>query len=248
MGHTNQDGVAVGYAGSPPPVVDAVPAGADSSRWDRFYSDDTYLQVWPRESVIRHLARRRRHRRFDRGLDFGCGIGRGCWLLHTNGIAAVGVDVSHVALTRAHRRVDRGDFVASLARFDGRQLPFADAAFDLVIADGVLDHLRAQDAAPLIREFARVLKPGGEVVATLASSRDPLCAELPLLEAGTALLQHGPEAGLVQRFFTAEDAVALLAPVGRAEVSELEEHFGPDPATLQWSRWTVAGYKAGADV
>lgn len=41
----------------------------------------------------------------------------------------------------------------------GEALPFADAAFDVVLCDNVADH--AEDPARIVRELARVLAPGG---------------------------------------------------------------------------------------
>ena len=41
----------------------------------------------------------------------------------------------------------------------GERLPFADASFDLVICDNVVDH--AESPATIINELTRVLKPGG---------------------------------------------------------------------------------------
>lgn len=41
----------------------------------------------------------------------------------------------------------------------GERLPFADASFDVVLCDNVVDH--AEDPARIAREMARVLAPGG---------------------------------------------------------------------------------------
>jgi SAM-dependent methyltransferase len=41
----------------------------------------------------------------------------------------------------------------------GEELPFADASFDLVLCDNVVDH--AESPARIVRELARVLAPGG---------------------------------------------------------------------------------------
>ncbi len=41
----------------------------------------------------------------------------------------------------------------------GEHLPFADASFDVVLCDNVVDH--AEDPAAIVRELARVLAPGG---------------------------------------------------------------------------------------
>lgn len=74
----------------------------------------------------------------------------------------VGVDVADEVVSRARglaasERVDNVEFRVA----DAYALPFADASFDLVHAHQVLQHLaRPIDA---LREFRRVLKPGGLV-------------------------------------------------------------------------------------
>lgn len=71
------------------------------------------------------------------------------------GVDAAGEVVSRAAGLAASERVDNVDFRVG----DAYDLDFADAAFDVVHAHQVLQHLgRPIDA---LREFRRVLKPGG---------------------------------------------------------------------------------------
>jgi 2-polyprenyl-3-methyl-5-hydroxy-6-metoxy-1,4-benzoquinol methylase len=46
------------------------------------------------------------------------------------------------------------------------QLPFADAVFDKVFSLEVLEHIEAAAAPRVLREFHRVLKPGGQLLIT----------------------------------------------------------------------------------
>ena len=52
---------------------------------------------------------------------------------------------------------------------DAERLPYADASFDAVMANHMLYHV--PDRAQAIREFARVLKPNGRLLATTNSAR-----------------------------------------------------------------------------
>jgi SAM-dependent methyltransferase len=47
----------------------------------------------------------------------------------------------------------------------GESLPFADASFDVVLCDNVVDH--AEDPTRIVRELARVLAPGGVLYFTV---------------------------------------------------------------------------------
>jgi SAM-dependent methyltransferase len=54
---------------------------------------------------------------------------------------------------------------ARVEQCDATELPFADGSFDAVIANHMLYHLDDPDAA--LREFARVLRPGGRLAVAL---------------------------------------------------------------------------------
>jgi SAM-dependent methyltransferase len=92
-----------------------------------------------------------------RVLDVGCGDGQITRLAaRLDGVSvAVGIDPTWNQIRVAAQRGGASGFVRAGA--DG--LPFADAAFDAVVACLVFEHIDAVDAA--IGEVARVLAPGG---------------------------------------------------------------------------------------
>jgi SAM-dependent methyltransferase len=95
-----------------------------------------------------------------RVLEVGAGAAQ-CsrWLL-ANGADPVGIDLSAAQL--AHSRVidARTGMAVALVQADAQQLPFADTSFDLACsAYGALPFVA--DAAAVLREVARVLRPGG---------------------------------------------------------------------------------------
>jgi len=96
-------------------------------------------------------------RKISRALDAGCGTGYFCHLLQTKRQwPVVPLDISWTGLRHA-----RNLGVALPVQGDIAQLPFADRAFDLVISQDVLSHLQPGDEQLALREFARVLAPGG---------------------------------------------------------------------------------------
>lgn len=92
------------------------------------------------------------HRRV---LDLGTGEGQVARLLQAAGSEVVGVDPSQAQIRAAAERA--GDEVYALGA--AAALPFADRAFDAVIACLVFEHIEAMDQA--VAEVARVLRPGG---------------------------------------------------------------------------------------
>ncbi len=102
------------------------------------------------------------HQRNDlRVLDAGCGVGGNMRFLQRYG-AVLGIDYAPDALelspTGVAPRLLRGSVLA---------LPFADASFDLVTAFDVLYHRGVPDDAAALREFRRVLGPGGRLLLRL---------------------------------------------------------------------------------
>ncbi|MEO5961236.1 MAG: methyltransferase domain-containing protein [Opitutaceae bacterium] len=99
--------------------------------------------------------------RFGHALDFGCGVGRLTQALAQHFARATGVDISTqmLALARAHNpHADRVTFVHN-SRPD--LSCFASGTFDFVYSLITLQHLAPAYAHGYIREFIRVLAPGG---------------------------------------------------------------------------------------
>jgi len=96
-----------------------------------------------------------------RVLELGCGTGRVSKPLTKAGIDLVGIDRSAEMLARG--RSAKASRATRVVRGDVRQLPFADAAFRMVIAPyGILQSLtRERDLADTLAATARVLCPGG---------------------------------------------------------------------------------------
>lgn len=84
---------------------------------------------------------------------------------------AVGVDQSASMLALAATRLPPG---WSLVRGDARRLPFADQAFDAVVACYLLHLLEPDDRRQVLAEISRVVRPGGRVVTVTIDSRRPM--------------------------------------------------------------------------
>lgn len=89
----------------------------------------------------------------SRVLDIGCGPGWYADALAARGANVIGLDGDHEALTQ------RPSVTAPLLKGDAAALPFPDASVDGVFCSNLLEH--ASDTEGVLRELARVLKPGG---------------------------------------------------------------------------------------
>jgi SAM-dependent methyltransferase len=110
----------------------------------------------------------------DRVLDLGCGFGRHAFEAARRGGAVVALDagaeeVRGVGSTFAAMfeagELDRGRAQVGAVQGDALHLPFADGAFERVIASEVLEHIPADRDA--MAELARVLRPGGTMAVTV---------------------------------------------------------------------------------
>jgi 2-polyprenyl-3-methyl-5-hydroxy-6-metoxy-1,4-benzoquinol methylase len=113
----------------------------------------------------RDAARRRPRQRVSRGgrsprptgLDAGCGTGRATAALAGRGADVVAIDLGERLVARTRLRCACRPLVGSVM-----VLPFPDATFDVVLSTEVIEHV--PDPALAVKEFARVLKPGGHLV------------------------------------------------------------------------------------
>ena len=95
-----------------------------------------------------------------RALDVGCGTGYNLGLLARHG-SVVGLDLNERGLMLA-REIGR-----PLVRARTEHLPFDDATFDLVTSFDMMQCIPTDREA--VREMARVAKPGGVVVISMAA-------------------------------------------------------------------------------
>ncbi|MDD5475387.1 MAG: class I SAM-dependent methyltransferase, partial [Syntrophales bacterium] len=106
-------------------------------------------------------------------LDAGCGAGRhACEAWRYPGVNVIAVDMSFDDVWRTTCTLkamddsqERGEAFWGTCLTDINELPFRDAFFDVVICSEVLEHV--YDSEKAVRELARVLKPGRDMVVSV---------------------------------------------------------------------------------
>src|SRR4051794_22266986 len=142
--------------------------------WDRM--SDVYLREidWRFETVVTGVLARAGLRPGQRILDLGTGTGAvAARAAEIGGPAGhiVGVDISREMLAQARRRFLEAH-LANVTLREGRaeKIPADDAAFDVVLAS--LSLMYAIDRLAAAEEIARVLRPGGRLVAAVWGGPD----------------------------------------------------------------------------
>lgn len=123
-----------------------------------------FLDVWTRTAVTDRLGQ------IDPGetvLEVGCSTG---YMLEHNhrlhpGARLVGFDIVFSGLREARAELP----FASLAQADARHLPCRSQSVDVVVSINLLEHV--PDDSGALREFFRVLKPGGCAVLVVPAGR-----------------------------------------------------------------------------
>ncbi|MBD0330416.1 MAG: class I SAM-dependent methyltransferase [Thermoleophilia bacterium] len=130
--------------------------------------------------------------RYGTILDVGTGYGRiALHLSAARGVTCsrfVAIDISRRMLQHLRRYAERFELFPGaelmLVRAPADELPLENASVDLAISSAVFLHMERDQVATTLREIARVLKPGGDVVFEASFPNKLSPANLPSVLAG----------------------------------------------------------------
>jgi arsenite methyltransferase len=115
----------------------------------------------------------------ERVLDLGSGAGTDSLIaaqMVGAGGGVTGIDMTPEMLTRARAAAaEMGAANVEFVEAEAERLPFADASFDVVISNGVIDLIPDKDA--VFAELHRVLAPGGRMQIADVTIQNPVSAE-----------------------------------------------------------------------
>lgn len=181
-------------------------------------------------------------------LELGSGAGQCSRWIRSQGGTAYGLDLSHRQLQHSLRIDDASGIAVPSVRGTATELPFADAAFDVVFcAFGALQFVA--DIERAVAETARVLRPGGRFAFSITHPTRWMFPDDPTEEGLTATQSYWDrtpyveiddvtgEAAYVEHHRTLGDWVALLAGAGFRITTLLEPEWPEDHERL-WGGWS----------
>src|SRR5208337_2707459 len=98
-------------------------------------------------------------------LDAGCGTGVNILRLHSRVRAIIGIDYAWGSLERCQKRIHAHKIKnANLCHASATAIPLPDCSVDRILCLSVMQYLNDEEFRKALREFVRVLTPGGVVI------------------------------------------------------------------------------------
>lgn len=201
-------------------------------RWEDFHSGKGAANMaleWPDDYVVRFAKRWLADDTIRTVLDMNCGAGRHTALLAELGFAATGYDISDAALELAAGLAQKRGVTATFKQGPSQDLPFADGAFDALVAWRTLHVFTREELPAIVAGMCRVVRPGGRLLVSTRSDRNIYD------EARLGTVVHRPTD------LTLEQVQELFGGVTVEQV-ELSE-FTSQNRTLRDSYWVISAVK-----
>jgi ubiquinone/menaquinone biosynthesis C-methylase UbiE len=152
----------------------------------------------------RWKAIRQALKRGERVLDAGCGMGDWVEFLRQRGYTATGLDYSETLVERLRRVRPETEWIQG----EIQRIPLPDGELDGVISWGVIEHDESGPGSAL-REFHRVLRPGGWIFVTV-----PIDTPSQRASSEVQFADERATGRFFQYFFTEAELASVVSEAG----------------------------------
>lgn len=169
------------------------------SSYERYYAERAELRVYPTEFVVRTFLASYPGLNFckpvagDSVLDIGFGDGRNTAFLCDQGYAVSGIEITPGIVRQTSERLTRLGCQADLRVGRNSCIPYGANCFDYLLACHCCYYCdEGESFADNLREYARVMKAGGWLVASVASHDSYIFKGAIALDDGSLRIQGDP--------------------------------------------------------
>jgi SAM-dependent methyltransferase len=199
--------------------------------WTKFYTaKNPKGKTYPNEHVVRIFMGSYPQLNLDKSLyqsqricDLGCGDGRNLVLFHDLGFETHGVEITEDIVDFTNDRLKAVEGIDVTIRVGSNDnIPYQDNFFDYLLSWGACYYMGGQtDFQAYVKEFARVLRPGGYLILLIPKSTHFIFRDSVTLRHGYEVIQNDPVGirnGEILRMFSDEKEI-------RTEFGEYFEDF-----------------------
>ncbi len=191
--------------------------------YEEFYANRAGLRVYPTEFVVRTFLANYPSLSFrkpvagERVLDVAFGDGRNTVFLCDQGYAVSGIEITEGIVRQTGERLAKLGHQADLRVGRNSNMPFDNGYFDYVLACHCCYYCdEGETFADNIKEYARVMKSGSWLIASVASRESYIFKDAIALEDGSLRIQadpYGNRDGYRLHAFSSKDQIeAYLTP------------------------------------